>query len=111
MLDFHSVYKDNRRFAVAMLKELTDSDILNAQHLDADLLQFFVDMKEYLDDTIVILMSDQGIPPAEVGSQIYHPDCNSSQNYSPTSRPLYHTLHFSRISISYCKTTARMKSA
>lgn len=49
-----------------MLKELTEADVLLAQHLDDDLLKFMGALQPYLQDTIVMLMSDHGVGPKQV---------------------------------------------
>lgn len=66
LLQFHSAYAHERRFALAMLKDLTETDVMSARHLDDDLLSFMKNMSSYLDDTIVILMSDHGVLPTKV---------------------------------------------
>lgn len=48
------------------MKELTDADVLNGQQLDEDLLLFLVKLQKYLKDTIVVMMSDQGVSPPQV---------------------------------------------
>ena len=63
---FHSAYKDDKRFALVMLKELTESNILRAQHLDDDLLMLMKKLEPYLSNTIVLFMSDHGVLPKQV---------------------------------------------
>ena len=66
MLEFQKTYSADKKFAVAMLKELTEADVSYAQYLDADLYKFMKSLEPQLKDTIVILMSDHGILPKKV---------------------------------------------
>lgn len=66
LLDFHSAYQNEKRFAIAMLKELTASDVTLARNLDSSLREFLRLMAPFLTDTIVVLMSDHGVLPKQV---------------------------------------------
>ena len=54
-----------------MLKDLTETDVNSARHLDDDLLLFMKRMNTYLENTIVILMSDHGVLPKKVNPTRY----------------------------------------
>ena len=54
-----------------MLKDLTETDVNSARHLDDDLLLFMKQMNTYLENTIVILMSDHGVLPKKVNPTRY----------------------------------------
>ena len=53
-----------------MLKELTESNILRAQHLDDDLLMLMRKLEPYLSNTIVLFMSDHGVLPKQVSGLV-----------------------------------------
>ena len=71
LLQFNSAYSEERRFALAMLKDLTETDVNSARHLDDDLLLFMKRMNSYLKNTVVILMSDHGVLPKKVNPTRY----------------------------------------